>query len=120
MSEKFGGKLNGILYDKQPQLTNKTCLSGQYGSLRTGQFKLEWYMARSEAMDQNNSNCFNVSTIYSINTHIKGLKSKPFKHFFRDQELLSLLLFIFLFYFLFIFFLGGGGSGGQKAVLFVV
>ena len=109
MSEKFGGKLNGILYDKQPQLTNKTCLSGQYGSLRTGQFKLEWYMARSESMDQNNSYCFNVSTIYSINTQIKGLKSKPFKHFFRDQKLLS---------FFFSFFFWGGGGGGLTVSVF--
>ena len=30
-------------------LTNKTWLWGQYGSLQTGQSKLEWYMARSAA-----------------------------------------------------------------------
>ena len=67
-------------------------------------------MARSESMDQNNSYCFNVSTIYYINTQIKGLKSKPFKHFFRDQKLLSLFFLFFFIYFL--FFLGGGGRGG--------
>ena len=35
------------LSDCLDYLTNKTWLWGQYDSLRTGQYKLEWYMVRS-------------------------------------------------------------------------
>jgi len=43
----------------------------------------------TETMDKKNRYCFNWFTIYVINQNwnVKGLKSKPFKHFFQRPTL---------------------------------
>ena len=102
-----------ILLSHWQYLTNKTWFWGQYGSLRSGQSKLEWHLARSEPYNvlvwtaycpkihvlfvilyriygfKKNCYCLTISTNYFIDWkkfNIKVLRSKPFKNDLIDQS----------------------------------